>query len=148
MNKITITHLETEEEIYVVLKYCAPYFHNQSYNDPDVIRKLSKKFYAYGNVIKATCEDNLLGFCAYYANDLEGHNAFLSMIIVVSSAQGSGVGKELLNKLIYDCRSKGMLHIRLEVADDNNRAIRFYEKNNFVFERKLSDTTCQYALDL
>ena len=146
MREIVVTHLNNEDEIRSILIYFSPYFHNQAINNIETIGKLSKKFHSNGHVIYAT-EDNLpLGFCAYYANDYTNYNAYLSMIIVVSAAQGMGIGKTLLKKVIDDCRIKGMRYIRLEVAKDNNLAICFYEKNGFHFEREASQSSCQYVL--
>ena len=148
MNNITISRIDTVEEIVTTLKFCAEFFHNQKYNTPDNVKYLSQKFADYGNVIRATSEDVLLGFCAYYANDFDCYCAYLSMIIVVSAAQGMGVGKELLKSMICDCRTKGMRFIRLEVACDNHQAISFYTKNEFKLEKSVSNTTVQYILEL
>lgn len=148
MNGIKTSRLNTEEDIRAIIEFCAPFFHNQFFNNKEIIKKLSRKFYNQGNVIIATYKDTPLGFCAYYANDYDSRCAFISMIIVISSAQGLGVGKELLENMVIDCRNKGMLYIRLEVANDNIHAIRFYERNKFIYERKLSDATCQYVLNL
>lgn len=148
MNGLVRESLSDFQSIYSLLNLCAPFFHNQSVNNPSDIKKLSEKFAKYGNVIRISEEDKILGFCAFYANDDVNHCAFLSMIIVIPTAQGKGVGKMLLDDMIQRCREAGMCSISLEVADDNARAIKIYHKAGFVKGKKLSDTSSQYVLDI
>lgn len=148
MNGLVKEVLSDFQSIYDLLCHCAPFFHNQSINNPSDIKKLSEKYLKYGNVIRISENDDSLGFCAFYDNDEVNHCAFLSMIIVIPSAQGKGVAGILLDDMIRRCRESGMRSISLEVADDNNRAIKFYQKNGFVKGKKFSDTSTQYILDI
>lgn len=123
------------------MEKCAPFFHNQSFNVPSEIDRLAHKFAQNGSVIVAIEQDTVIGFSAFYSNDHIEQTAFLSMIIVVGNVQGLGVGKALLDETVRVCLSKGMKRLKLEVANDNVNALKFYERNGFTFESSKSDNT-------
>ena len=131
---VHLTQTSDKVTIREVMGSCGEAFHNQTLNTQDAIDQLSRKFASSGRFLVAERGKDLLGFCAYYANDEVSKVAFLSMIIVRSHAQGTGTGSRLLASAIEDCRSRGMKHLRLEVANDNISAIAFYEKRGFKLE--------------
>ena len=108
----------------------------------------SIKFSKNANFIIASEDNTVLGFCAYYANDTIRCIAYLSMIILIPIARGKGIGEMILNKMIGECKSKGMRIVQLEVASDNNQALRFYRKHNFTKIKSLTEKTDLYALSI
>lgn len=148
MSEVQFECLNSETEISVLLKEFAPFFHNQKINNENAIALLSQKFCANGIVMRASIEGISVGFCAFYSNDFVNLCAYLSMIVVAPSFQGMGIGRLLLTNMIDVCRSKGMKLLRLEVADDNDKAISLYERNNFHKEKKLTQETSLYVLEL
>lgn len=75
----------------------------------------------------------VLGYCAFYANDSDTQNAYISLIAVRPESQNLHVGSQLLKvcEEIAECR--GMCCCLLEVKKNNFSAIRFYQANGFVF---------------
>ncbi|NYG06493.1 ribosomal protein S18 acetylase RimI-like enzyme [Phycicoccus badiiscoriae] len=50
---------------------------------------------------------------------------------VASHARGRGVADALVNALLEHARGAGLRRVALDVADDNDRAIGFYERVGF-----------------
>lgn len=95
-------------------------------------KEMAIKFSKYGNVLVA--EDYkgcICAFVAYYANDFNTEEAFISMIAVLPPYRKNGYGKRLLNLVIQEAREKKMKSVCLEVEKSNNNAIEFYRKNSF-----------------
>ena len=59
-----------------------------------------------------------------------------------------GGGTALLSTIKDICRNNGMKKIRLEVADDNHKALSFYTKRGFVFEAAAEKGTSFYIMGL
>ena len=57
--------------------------------------------------------------------------AEIGNICVLPGYRGMGVGKSLLNALIDELKSRGILTVFLEVESDNTNAIALYEKAGF-----------------
>jgi len=62
-----------------------------------------------------------------YAQDYPAH----LHIDLLPSCQGQGVGSQLISTLISHLKEKQVKGLMLDVAADNERAIRFYKKNGF-----------------
>ena len=136
---LTYTHIAEEGEVRRVLNACAPAFHDQSYNNPERIAELAKKVAQAARVLVAYEQDEPRGFCAYYANDEQSRIAYVSMIIVAPGMQGRSVGSRLIAQAADDARACGMTRMRLEVACDNEGALRFYRRHGFVEESVRGD---------
>lgn len=126
--------IETNKEIYNVLLECALDVFDQKLNTSEILQNLSVK-YANSAVFIALKDDtDLIGYAAYYKNNLKTKKAFLSMIVINSKYQGQGYGQQLIDYLFLDCKNSGMKTLSLEVNKYNNKALKFYRKNNFVKE--------------
>jgi ribosomal protein S18 acetylase RimI-like enzyme len=81
-----------------------------------------------------------IGYCAFYANDLEGKNAYISLIAVKPQYQKLHIGTDILRKSFEIMRTYNMENCLLEVKKDNLKAFRFYKSNRFqiVDEREQS----------
>jgi len=65
-----------------------------------------------------------------------GTSLEIERIYVLKSYQGNGIGQFLLNTILQKAKEKKVEFIWLGVWDQNIRAIKFYERNNF----KIFDT--------
>lgn len=99
----------------------------------------SEKLYKNAIVIAAIEENDVIGFIAFYANNINTHVAYLTQIAVKLKEQNRKIGKALLELCIKTSQDKGMTYIKLEVFNHNTKAIDFYEKYGFVFCGKASD---------
>ncbi len=128
-----MTSVSGKSEIHAVIAACDGAFENpvtQRSIYPGLLEKISQK----GSVIAAYQKNqkNPLGYCAFYANDTEQKNAYISLIAVAPKYQEMHVGTKLLNEAFSVMRSCGMEHCFLEVRKNNDSAIRFYQRNQFV----------------
>lgn len=98
----------------------------------DIYCELLQKIHEKGIFIFAHC-DVPMGYCAFYANDCDTKNAFISLIAVKPECQHMHIGKRLLETCFDIAKGQGMKSCSLEVKKDNLRAINFYEKNGFEF---------------
>ena len=73
----------------------------------------------------------LEGFIAYYSNDPKGYFSFLTMILVSTDAQGTGIGNLLLELSIKDLKNRKFKTYELEVLRNNKKAISLYQKHGF-----------------
>lgn len=91
--------------------------------------KYISKMVRLGNVNVLTSGDNLLGMIGFYANNHETKTAYLSMLVVDSSLQGSGASNILFSLLQTAARKSGMCRLEVNVISKNERAIRYYQKH-------------------
>lgn len=80
----------------------------------------------------------MAGYCAYYMNDFESREAYITLIAVDEDFQANHLGTIMLDYIKAVAVINGFICIRLEVHDNNVRAIRFYEHNNFCVEMTAS----------
>lgn len=92
---------------------------------------LVEKIHQKGKCILAY-NGQALGYCAFYANDSEQKNAYISLIAVAPECQKLHIGTKLLRDSFEMMRACGMNHCLLEVRKNNQNAIRFYKTNHFV----------------
>ena len=147
MDCMPIVSVKSCQEIERVLYSCRNDFFNQNLNNAEKIKELSEKFSKLGRVLAAFDEGIPAGFIAYYVNG-ETKTAYISMLILQKAYQGQGVGSMLLTEMLADCRNADQQKVRLEVAKQNENAIRFYEKKGFVREGQASENSDYYTLTL
>lgn len=85
-------------------------------------------------------KDQLMGFIAYYDNDISKTKAYLSMIAVDPEHYGKGYGKKLMDFVIHDLINKNFKYFELEVLKSNTSAIKFYETYNFQIVESKAET--------
>ena len=76
-----------------------------------------------------------VGYAAMYANDQHSKTAYITLICVKKSFQGDHIGSKILNQCFETAIKEGMETLRLEVLDNNDKAISFYKHHGFVIER-------------
>ena len=86
-----------------------------------------------GSVLGATQDDNLLGYLWYFITN-EGR-IHINQIVLKEETRGQGIGSKLINQLDTVAKSIGAREIELNVSMVNEKAIKFYKKQNFVVER-------------
>lgn len=128
-----IMQIQTSDEIQKVLYGFDKVFNpalSEIVSDLDAYAKKLQR-----NAIVYVAKDDIenLGLIAFYANDRNTRNAYLTQLAVQSNGQKKKIGQTLLELCIADAKSKGMTEITLEVYNHNDAAIRFYAKNGFEF---------------
>lgn len=88
----------------------------------------SEKLAQFAQVLCAVEEEKTCGFVVFYANDINTHTAFVTLLACAQAYQGKGLGKELMERVSGEAAHAGMTKVRLEVDLDNIGAIAFYTK--------------------
>lgn len=91
--------------------------------------------------------DKLIGIAAFYANNQQTHEAFITMIGVSSDYNGQGIAKKLLERVVNHCKEIEFNRLLLEVRKDNKAAIGLYEKFGFSLFKE-DDKTEIMSLDI
>ena len=135
-----LKNITIKEEIIAIIKQYQKYF-DSLVNDIELAMNIADKIFKHGMLLACICQHEVIGFCAFYANDLNSRVSFITLIAVNDKYQNIGMGKKILQKVCEISKKAGMDKIRLEVNDQNVNAISFYEKNGFYFEKKCSDNS-------
>lgn len=106
----------------------------KSQNFEELIDKIS----CNANVISACINGPVAGYCACYMNDFESREVYITLIAVDEDFQTNHLGTIMLDYIKDVAVINGFIGIRLEVQDNNMKAIRFYEHNNFCVENTVS----------
>ena len=116
-------------EMDAVIRRC-----DAAFNEPVAQRiiypKLLEKLHQNGQFIFAYNGESL-GYCAFYANDPEHKNGYISLIAIAPECQKMHIGTRLLKESLANMQTYGMENCLLEVRKNNQNAIRFYKDNHF-----------------
>ena len=126
---IQLRKAKDKTEIDLIIKNCDVAFESPV-SERTIYPSLLEKIYKYGNVIYAW-DEQAIGYCAFYVNDSENKNAYITLIAVNPIFQKMHIGKQLLNGCLQDARKKEMKNCLLEVNKNNSNAIRFYRLHGF-----------------
>ena len=110
--------------------------------------ELIDKIRCNANVISVCINGQAAGYCAYYMNDFESREAYIMLIAVDEDFQANHLGTIMLDYIKAVAVINGFIGIRLEVQDNNIKAIRFYEHNNFCVENTASKDSKYMRCDL
>lgn len=119
------SNLSFEWVLFLLKKY------NNSFEPPldasidiySYAEKLSKNSYF------VLSNEGLNGFISYYLN-IDNSYAYISLIVVDNSLQNKGIAQKMIDALIKSIPPK-IKRIKLEVLKNNDKAMKFYKKNNF-----------------
>lgn len=139
---------QTKEKIEEAMSECAGSLFDQSINNATDIDKLAGKYESHGIVYVAYLGEKPIGLIAFYCNDSETYQAYLSMIVVKDKYHNLGIGGGLLKEMILFCTRKKFKTIKLEVNITNKNAISFYKHRGFVKSGVASDKSDYYVLAL
>lgn len=121
----------SEPEIAKHLLHCDADFIPPLSNRVD-INKYAQKIASRAMKFEAWSGSTLVGLVAAYCNDQENRLAYITSVSVLREWMGQGIAAKLLKQCITHATDSGMRQISLEVASNNQPAIRLYEKNGFV----------------
>lgn len=86
------------------------------------------------------CENGeILGYICFYANDNVTKCAYISQLCVKKGIRNKGIGSFLMNECKKLSKNSGMNKIELEVNKNNENAISFYKRNEFIYSEKKSE---------
>ena len=91
------------------------------------LRKLDEKAEIHADERDGRCR----GFVAYYCNNQQTRQAFITSVVVAPQDRGTGLGRELVRAVLDTCRQRGFTSCRLEVRSDNTAAIAMYSALGF-----------------
>ncbi len=94
----------------------------------DFIKELPHQFYV------AKDNDKIIGICGYFESSEK--EARLSSFYVDSNYRSFKVGKNLFDACINDVKDKDYESIILRTSSVFDKAIKFYERNNFVLYKE------------
>lgn len=132
---ITIKKITDKKQKKYIIEKCDNAFEFGIVNRDDY-KKILIKIISYAEFFAAYYEDKAVGYAAVYANNNETQCAFISMLGVLPEMQGKSIGTQLMEACINESYLKNMKLIRLEVNNNNSRAIKFYNSFGFVIEKK------------
>jgi len=96
------------------------------------INEYAKKIESKATRFEAWSDSTLVGLLAAYCNNREERLAYVTSVSVLSQWAGNGIATRLIGRCAEHALASGMRQVNLEVARDNSRAIKFYEKCGFV----------------
>ena len=76
-------------------------------------------------------DGKLAGFIAYYCNNLDSKESYITLIITDKSYRGLGIGNMLIDSVLSVSKARGFKTCALEVAINNVAAINLYKKKGF-----------------
>lgn len=91
----------------------------------------AKKTVKYGNVFVVYDGKKPAALIAFYDNDLQSKNAFVTLVGVKSEYRRRHLGTQLLALCESDAKNAGMKTISLEVRKEKDGAIAFYSDNGY-----------------
>lgn len=120
-------------------KDCINLIIEELYKDPSFLSVLEtdfdiyfRKIDKYASFEKYYVDGNLAGITAYYCNNLESKEAFITLVLVANNFRGLGIAQKLMKNVISAVKLKGFIKCSLEVSLKNSQVIRLYEKLNYV----------------
>lgn len=91
-----------------------------------------RSFYVY------EVQGAVAGFCSARVHPgRAGHGAYFGTFAVARNHRGTGLAREIVDAVLKELMSRGILRVELLVEADNPRAIAFYEKLGFVHEGRM-----------
>lgn len=113
-------------------KYYVPILTEQLENLENYVQKIVDN----STIFIVTVNNIDIALISFYCNNFRDKKAFISSFGVDISHQGKGVAQKLMNYTIAYLKKLGFDSIELEVHKHNDRAMRFYENNDFVITQE------------
>ena len=111
------------------------------------IMSYCQKLLSLGRVFVFEETDDIQGICMGYINDSQTFISHLQVLIVQSSEQHKGIGKELVRFFIDESQKAGMKKIQLTCDLDNHKARAFYESIGFAHSNIMHPNPYKLFLD-
>ena len=100
-----------------------------------------EKYAMFHSVI---AHNSLCGFVAFYANDLNEFQGFITMVHVSPKLRGKGIAKILINSTCETMKALGMKSCALEVLGSNSNAVNLYKSLEFEIVEDKSNCNVLY----
>lgn len=71
------------------------------------------------------------GFVAFYCNNLESREAYITLVLTNPRLRGMNIAKNLVTMALVSVQKRGFKTCALEVRNNNQNAIRLYESLGF-----------------
>lgn len=113
----------------------------------DNLQSYVDKIMQHACIISIMEDNSLQGFLAYYANNYESKEAFLSMAIIASGSRKLGYGRRLVDFCLIDLVYKGFKKCKTEVNENNTAAINVCKKCGF-YEYKRTGCSIFFEKDI
>lgn len=110
----------------LVKNYCISI---NNYN-PDTFDSWYNKINSIGNIIAIT-DSCIIAFLLLYCTQKEIKDGYICNVYVLNQYRGLGLSVRLLDKAAEVCKSFGFKSVSLHVSEDNEKAIRIYERYGF-----------------
>ena len=142
-DEISIKQEEQSDKIYAVMNRFNKDFTRLGYAfDDDYLKSYSKKILSKGIFVTANYKESIVGFFCGYLNPKE-KCAYISFLAVKDSM---GILKgftlmKLLKAGMDIMKENGIVHARLEVRSDNEKARKLYEKLGFFYGEPASENS-------
>jgi ribosomal protein S18 acetylase RimI-like enzyme len=134
------------EDIFLHLTECKDDFNpplDQTVDLSEYAKKISEKAITF----EAWIDNRLAGLVAAYFNDVEKISGYITHVGVLKNYKGKGIAFDLMSRCIEFAIQNSFYQIRLEVSEDNDKAIQLYKKLNFaIFEK--NEKKARMILDL
>lgn len=105
------------------------------------VAKLGEKAEIVSDFIAGRCR----GFVAFYCNDMNTKQAYITLVLVDPRDRGLGLGKSLVASVLEMARRRGFSSCRLEVARRNELANAMYLSMGF---RMVEDRAQKLLLEI
>ena len=97
------------------------------------IRSYCQKLLERGRVFVDEENEMIQGVCMGYINDTTTFISHLQVLLIMTSAQHKGAGRQLVGHFIEESKKAGMRETLLTCDLDNKRALAFYRRFGFIF---------------
>ena len=95
------------------------------------IERFSEKLSKYAFFILCRSDDEVVGYIAFYENK-ETQTSYIPSICVKDSYRAKGLASQMMDYLVQQSPDD-IEKISLEVRKNNSSALKYYERNGFVF---------------
>lgn len=98
------------------------------------LRPLLQQSASLGRIWLVRHQGAMVGYaalCFGYSIEFRGRDAFVDELFIAEQARGKGLGSRVLELIRKEAARLGIVALHLEVARDNTRARRLYEKWGF-----------------
>lgn len=132
--KIKIKKIIVLNDIEKILKKFDNGFHVKI-SEKANLKEYSHKLYKFAHVYGAFFYGECIGFISFYINK-DTNISYLTLLAVEEKFQGKKVSQRLFEKYEEISFENNMKILKLEVFNENVRAVKFYKKNGFEFSEK------------
>ncbi len=129
-----IRKYETRDQAEVVRIWTDVFGYDSPHNDPRLA--LKRKVAFNDGLLFVAEEDNLI--IGTVMGGYDGHRGWIYSLAVKPEFRKSGTGTKLIQAILEELKKRGCLKVNLQVLGSNHEVVRFYRKNGFTTEDRIS----------